>query len=270
MSDSILSQHVVSIMSYNIRTAVAQQGHEWVDRAPMVSQIIARNATDLIGLQEVQEHQLHDLLPSLAEYDWFGQGRDGGPTGEFGPVCFRRSRFEQLDAGEFWLSDTPEVAGSNTWPSLYPRFVTWVRLRERITGDELVFANTHLDHDSSPHGDDVRSRSAALIVERFSEIDVPIILTGDFNTVGGSTTHDTFEQAGFLDLSDGASDGVGTFHDYGPQHDGTLRIDWVLARAGSAPRRASVATIEATVDDHSPAPEASDHFPIVVRAQLVA
>lgn len=268
MTDSILSQNVLTVMSYNIRTAVAQPGHEWVDRAPLVSQVIARNAPDLLGLQEVREHQLQDLLPSLAEYDWFGQGRDGSTVGEYGPVCFRRSRFEQLDAGDFWLSDTPEIAGSNTWPSLYPRFVTWVRLRERRTGDELVFANTHLDHDSSPHGDDVRSRSAALIAQRFADVDVPIILSGDFNTVRGSVAHDAFERDGFHDLSPTSSDDIGTFHGYGPQAAGNARIDWVLGRAGSAARPAHLEPIEALVDTLEPTSAASDHFPIIVRAQL--
>ncbi|MGK9148304.1 endonuclease/exonuclease/phosphatase family protein [Plantibacter flavus] len=268
MSESILTKHVVTTMSYNIRTAVPQPGHEWVDRAPLVSEVIARNAPDLLGLQEVQEHQLQDLLPGLAEYDWYGQGRDGGELGEYGPVCFRRARFEQLDAGTFWLSDTPDEVGSNTWPSLYPRFVTWVRLRERSTGDELVFANTHLDHDPSRYGDTVRARSAALIAERFADVDVPILLTGDFNTVRGSEAHHTFEQAGFADLSPSADDSVGTFHDYGRQLGAIARIDWILARSGPAPRHAHFQSIEAVVDDLAPAAEASDHFPVTVHAQF--
>lgn len=268
MSDSILTQNVLTVMSYNIRTAVAQDGHEWADRAPQVSQVIARNAPDLLGLQEVREHQLHDLLPSLAEYDWYGQGRDGSSAGEYGPVCFRRSRFEQLDAGDFWLSDTPETAGSNTWPSLYPRFVTWVRLRERRTGDELVFANTHLDHDASQHGDEVRARSARLIIERFAALDVPIVLSGDFNAVRGSAAHDAFQAGGFLDLSPVESDTVGTFHGYGPQRAGNARIDWILGRSGAAAPHARLEPLEALVDELDPASEASDHFPVLIRAQL--
>ncbi|MGG7451523.1 endonuclease/exonuclease/phosphatase family protein [Plantibacter auratus] len=268
MSESILTQNVLTVMSYNIRTAVAQPGHEWVDRAPLVSQVIARNAPDLLGLQEVREHQLHDLLPGLAEYDWFGQGRDGGSAGEYGPVCFRRSRFEQLDAGEFWLSDTPDEPGSNTWPSLHARFVTWVRLRERRTGDELVFANTHLDHESSPHGDDVRTRSAKLIADRFSGIDVPVLLTGDFNTERGSAAHDSLADAGFVDLSPVESDGIGTFQGYGPQRPGNARIDWVLGRSGSVAPHTRLEPIEALVDEQDPTSEASDHFPILIRAQL--
>lgn len=268
MADPILIPNVVTVMSYNIRTAVAQAGHEWVDRAPLVSQVIARNAPDLLGLQEAREHQLHDLLRGLGEYDWYGQGRDGGATGEFGPVLFRRARFEQLDGGEFWLSDTPTTAGSNTWPSLFPRFVTWVRLRERITGVELVFANTHLDHDPSAHGDEVRRRSAQLIVERFARFDVPILLSGDFNTVRGSETHDAFERSGFADLSPVASARIGTFHGYGPQHDGTQRIDWVLGRDGSGAVPACLEPVETVVDEAAPASEASDHFPVIVRAHL--
>jgi endonuclease/exonuclease/phosphatase family metal-dependent hydrolase len=269
VSETILARHILTVMSYNIRTAVAQPGHEWADRAPLVSQVIARNGPDLLGLQEVRGNQLSDLLPDLTEYDWFGQGRDGGTAGEYGPVFFRRSRFERLDAGDFWLSGTPDAPGSNTWPSLHARFVTWVRLRERQTGDELVFANTHLDHEATPHGDDVRTKSAELIADRFAEVDTPILLTGDFNTPRGSAAHVAFERAGFVDLSPAAEGtDVGTFHGYGPQRPGNARIDWVLGRSGAPGPHANLEPIDTLVDDQPPTSEASDHFPVVIRAQL--
>lgn len=266
VSEPTVPRNVLTVMSYNIRTAVAQPGHEWVDRAPLVAQVIARNEPDLLGMQEVRGNQLHDLLPSLTDHDWFGQGRDGGTAGEYGPVFFRRSRFERLDAGDFWLSDTPDEPGSNTWPSLHARFVTWVRLRERHTGDELVYANTHLDHESSPHGDDVRKKSAELIAERFAEVDVPIVLTGDFNTERGSAAHGALARAGFIDLSPG--DEAGTFHGYGPQRPENTRIDWVLGRVGAGSSHAHLEPLESIVDDLEPTSEASDHFPIVIRAQF--
>ena len=36
----------------------------------------------------------------------------------------------RLFAGNFWLSDTPDVVGSRGWDAKLPRIVTWVELRD--------------------------------------------------------------------------------------------------------------------------------------------
>src|SRR5690606_10315149 len=128
------------------------------------------------------------LARHLPGMEAFGAGRDDGSNkGEMMALFFRTDRFEKIDGGHFWLSETPDVPGSKSWDSSLPRMATWVRLRDRQAAGEtreLWFINTHFDH----RGETAR-REAALIIRRWIE-NLPesaaVILTGDFNAVEGS------------------------------------------------------------------------------------
>jgi len=37
---------------------------------------------------------------------------------------YKTERFELVDSGHYWLSETPEVAGSKSWDSSLPRMVS--------------------------------------------------------------------------------------------------------------------------------------------------
>ncbi len=131
-------------------------------------------------MQEVLRGQVDDLEMLLPEYAWFGVGRDDGVDGgEFSPVFYRRERFELVDGETFWLSESPNLAGSKSWDAALTRIASWVILRDTITGQYFFHLNTHFDH----RGDRARFESAALIVsslERLADGN-PVIVTGDFN-----------------------------------------------------------------------------------------
>ena len=75
-----------------------------------------------------------------------GVGRDdGAEKGEFMAVYYLRDRFELLDSGTFWLSETPDKV-SRGWDGACNRTVTWVELKDRKSGKEFFYFNTHLDH----------------------------------------------------------------------------------------------------------------------------
>ena len=103
--------------------------------------------------------------------------------GEGTPVFYRRDRFEPGDTGTFWLSPTPDVAGSRGWDAALPRVASWMKLRDRQSGRELLAINTHFDH----RGSQARIESSNLIVRKIDELAgtgsdrLPVILTGDFN-----------------------------------------------------------------------------------------
>ena len=42
-------------------------------------------------------------------------------TGEASPVCYRKSRFEELKKGTFWLSETPDTPGLKGWGAACPQ-----------------------------------------------------------------------------------------------------------------------------------------------------
>jgi endonuclease/exonuclease/phosphatase family metal-dependent hydrolase len=169
------------VMSFNVRNSNAKDGENaWPLRRDFLFAEIARYAPTLIGFQEVLADQHDAIVERMPEYAFLGVARDDGKRkGEWSMVGFRRDRFDNLGGGDFWLSESPEVVGSKSWDAALTRICTWVRLRDRVTKREFLFANTHFDHK----GVQAREKSAGVIATRVRDLarGEPIILTGDLN-----------------------------------------------------------------------------------------
>jgi endonuclease/exonuclease/phosphatase family metal-dependent hydrolase len=256
------------VMSFNLRFASPTPPHAWPERRPVMRDCIRTVAPDLIGTQEGLYGQLKDLAADVPEYAWIGTGRDGGSRGEFMAVFYRRDRFEPMAYDHFWLSDTPEVVASSTWGNSCRRMVTWVRLRERPSGREFYFWNTHLDHQVEP----ARQKGAALIAERVKALqtDLPVLLVGDFNA--NATQSRAYEiltrEGGFADTwflaQERRNERLNSFHGYLKPVAASQRIDWILARGPVTVARAEILTFQ----QHGQTP--SDHFPVAAWLQLPA
>ncbi len=248
------------VMTFNLRYASDTKPNSWPERRPVMKQLILAQRPDVIGTQEGLYRQLKDLASDLPAYEWIGLGRDGGSRGELMAIFYLRDRFEPLAFDHFWLSDTPDVIGSSTWGNSNRRMVTWVLFRDRNSGREFYFWNTHLDHEV----DAARRNAAALIRDRLAKTEtaVPLVLVGDFNSAaGGSAAYDVLTKEARLadtwtEARRHANEGIGTFHDFkGPVRDGA-RIDWILARGRvDVPESAII-----TFAQNGQYP--SDHFPV--------
>lgn len=188
-SDTSGSAETIRVMTFNIRYGTAKDGENaWPHRRKMVFDVIRDHQPDIVGMQEVLEGQRRELLSRLPDYESLGAGRfDGLLRGEFSPIFYRKQRFEVLEQGQFWLSDTPEVPGSKSWGNGITRICTWARMRDRETDKSFYFYNTHLDHRSRPS----QQRSAELIAQRIADRkhqDDPVLLTGDFNAGEDTST----------------------------------------------------------------------------------
>lgn len=173
------AQKILRVMSFNIRYNEPRDGvNAWANRKTKVSDVIRFHKADLIGLQEAQYNQLQDL-EKLNGFAWCGVGRDGGDKGEFSAILYRQSRFKLVETATFWLSETPEKAGSKGWDADYPRIVTWAKFQDRHTKKIFFHFNTHFDH----RGERARIESAKLLVSRIEKIAgrSPFVVTGDFN-----------------------------------------------------------------------------------------
>jgi endonuclease/exonuclease/phosphatase family metal-dependent hydrolase len=156
--------------------------------------------------------------------------------------------------------------GSITWGHNYRRMVTWVRFRERASGCEFYFWNTHFDHQVEA----ARQKSAALIRHRIAQLDpaVPLLLAGDFNCAGGrSRAHEILTQeAGLADAWPLAArrqnEALNSFNDFKPARREGERIDWILARQPAAVDEAAIVTYDET------APYPSDHFPVTAQVRF--
>ncbi len=183
--------------------------NSWLHRAEPLVETITKFDPDLLGTQEVLAVQADFLTKKLADYTLVGVGRDDGQRrGEFSPVMFKKSRFELVDSGTFWLSETPETAGSKSWDSSLPRIATWAILLDRqatkrnVAGGEICYLNTHWDH----RGQQARVESAKLIRHWLDEHagKRPVIVTGDLNVDDENEAFATLvaRQAGEIQLVD--------------------------------------------------------------------
>ncbi|AQT68514.1 exodeoxyribonuclease III (xth) [Anaerohalosphaera lusitana] len=171
----------VDVMSFNVRYGTADDGdNSWRYRKELVLDIIRRSEAEVVGLQEALRFQLDWIRERLPYYEEVGVGRDDGEDGgEFNAILVDTRRFELAEDDTFWLSDTPEVAGSNTWAAGCTRICTWAKLVDRRTDEVLWVFNTHFDHVSAR----ARERSSRLIAERIEEYagGEDFVLMGDFN-----------------------------------------------------------------------------------------
>ncbi|MBX3243749.1 MAG: endonuclease/exonuclease/phosphatase family protein [Acidobacteria bacterium] len=176
-----ISAQPFRVMTFNIRYDEPRDGvNAWPNRKQKVADVIKKYEADIVGVQEALEHQLKDLETLLPEMDWCGVGRtDGTNTGEYSAIFYNRQRFELIKTETFWLSETPDKAGSKGWDAALPRIVTWAKFKDRKTGKEFFHFNTHFDH----MGENARVNSSRLLLEKVSSIAKKkrAVVTGDFN-----------------------------------------------------------------------------------------
>jgi len=249
----------LTVMGLNIRLPSDGDGvNRWELRRDLTMATIRRADPDVIGTQELFKRQGDDVVARLPNYRWIGVGRSGAERAddEHMGIFYRADRLTVERWGNFWLSDTPEVPGSISWGHPLPRMVTWAVFRE-ADGRRFAMFNTHLPYRAEDEA--AREKGAALLAARIPAIagDLPVVVTGDFNTVPDSPTYRRMAR----DLRDAwvaapvRSGPEATFHGFTGKPD--RRIDWVFMR-GFAVKRAT--TVDTRRGDVFP----SDHYPVVV------
>jgi len=186
----------LNVITLNVRYDNPRDSlNAWPHRAEFVAEFLSDENPDLIGMQEALLHQYEFLKEKLVGYTSIGVGRnDGMNDGEMCPVFYRTDRFEALEDGTFWLSETPDVAGSKGPGAALPRIVTWVHLKEIATGRKLYFFNTHFSHVS----DSARIMGAMILGGAVKKIagDQFFVVTGDFNLLPDSRAYETLTGEG--------------------------------------------------------------------------
>ena len=102
-----------TVASYNLRNANGNDslhGNGWGQRYPVIAKMVQYHDFDIFGTQECFLHQLKDMKEALPGYDYIGVGRDDGKTqGEHSAIFYRTDKFDIIEKGDFWLSETPDV-----------------------------------------------------------------------------------------------------------------------------------------------------------------
>ena len=133
------------VMTFNVRYPAPNDGLErWEARRDLFVKTIREQHLDVFGTQELYKEQGDYVVAKLPGYAWFGMGRKGGDGDEHMGVFYRRDELRVLESGNFWLSDMPDVPGSDTWGTPFPRMVTWARFQRKDDGRTFVLFDTHL------------------------------------------------------------------------------------------------------------------------------
>lgn len=184
------------VITANIRVDLKEddeKGLGWKDRKNLCIEVIKKYSPDLVGFQEVFYQQAIDLRNEFKDYYFLGyDGPEMAGVTEYAgiaknPLLIKKSRFELLTVGSYWLSETPNIAGSESWETYRARHVNYALLRDQITGKEFRFLNTHLTTNKAKVAKNKQIEMIVADANQYKE-DFPQILTGDFNSTPISDT----------------------------------------------------------------------------------
>ncbi|MBR5143992.1 MAG: endonuclease/exonuclease/phosphatase family protein [Clostridia bacterium] len=236
-SDAVVSissedDGTITLMSTNVRCLAREDilKKSWFYRARLILEDISSVQPDIIGFQEATFVHYDYLQKVMVGYDCEMAYRDNFLLSEGCPIFWRTDKYEKVDSGAFWLSDTPDVM-SKDWGSEHYRICVYVILRELSTGKEFAVFNTHLDHTS----DLARINGIAVVLDKISEFgNIPSFLMGDMNAKENSETmkytRESFEDA---KISAGVEENIPTYHNWGNPKK-SKRIDYILISKSDA------------------------------------
>ena len=170
------------VLSQNIRYADDEGGNMVIQRAPRFNQLVQQYIPDILCVQEdnrVWAPIMDKFFGGL--YTVFGEYSSGPDTtkGNRQSIYFRTDRYELLENGALWLSDTPNEPMTKFEGSKSVRHTTWVLLKDTYTGKELLVCDIHLDNSTN----EIRMAQLEVMYEHLGSYmeTYPTILCGDFN-----------------------------------------------------------------------------------------
>jgi endonuclease/exonuclease/phosphatase family metal-dependent hydrolase len=270
------------VMSFNMLLNWSESHLEpidrWESRKSRVIEYVLWARPDVIGSQELQADQLDDLLCGIGNaYDYYGVGaKDGTKKGDIPAVFYRKDRLKLVEGRTFYFSETPEEISSTPFGG--KNTFTFCHFHDKNTGREFFVINTHLAFGNVNKRNYEACKLRDFLIER--ELQLPIFITGDFNTFSfrqeldlpyfdGDHIINIIEQGGVLDSSDSP-----LFGHFGPisstnystekkksfcsEGEPGIILDHIFV--GNGVRVLSHGIDAAKVDGHYP----SDHFPVII------
>lgn len=259
----------LKLMTFNVRNLHGDDGtvNSWDNRKSRAVNAINGYGPDIIGMQEAYKVQIDYFVGQLSNYGSIGLSRNGDTTNEYSNIMYRTDKFDILENGQFWISETPDVAGSKSASdSSYPRIVTWAKFRAKSDRQAVFYYfNTHLSLNAT-----ARMQGANLLLERIASYvkpdNAPVFIGGDLNSdetspvyslLNGSSFQDTWTQAGNSFSNDATSHKWTGERDMANQH-----IDWIFQR-----NAVKVNSAEINYYNESGL-YPSDHYPLQVNVDI--
>lgn len=203
----------MKIITFNIRCADDPDGHSIDERAPRLKEILAKYDPDIVGFQEATPKWLNYITEYYGEnYEIFNKYRSSANS-ESVPIMWKKDKFDCIDKGYFWLTETPWIEYWGDEKYRYKRICMWVRFVEKATQKEFYYFNTHFgfgDPEQLLSVDLICKTAKLMNAERFA-------ITGDFNMTPESKAYTAMTKQ-FSDVNMITERDMGTtFHGYGKE-----------------------------------------------------
>ena len=252
----------LTIMSANVRYCNPFDffKRSWFYRAELLMSDIAAVAPDIVCFQEVNTTHYKYLTDVMEGYESLVTYRDNSLMKEGCSIFYRADRFEEIERGHFWLSETPDVM-SKDWGSAHYRICVYVCLKDLNTGKEFIVFNTHLDHKN----EEARIKGIQVVLDKIAALDGrPAFLMGDMNALEGTKTIESTKE-NFDDAEKIALCAIGsnyTYNNWGKPEEND-RIDYILISKGDA----TVIEYHVVNNSHNGI-YSSDHCPIYIKTKI--
>ena len=262
---------MLSIFDLNIRYINKVDGlNIWDNRKLHLVQLILKYLPDVLFFQEITRPQYELLEEHLSSiYENVGVYRDGTDLSEKCSISYNKIKFTLTDWGQFWLSSTPYIPGSNDFGNFFPRICTWALLK-RIDGEQCLFFNIHLDHvkfDAHLSCMNVVLNESEKILNNFSETKA-VFLGGCFYCEEDDELIFKLKQYGYREVIF-----ENTFHDFTGEADRHWDyLFWKVVNHESGDskielKNAFVPKKDSTIDFRTNQ-YISDHYPVIAEFQF--
>ena len=192
------------------------------------------------------------------------------------PVAYKTAKFDELERGYFWLSETPDRCSPSYVEGDSPRICSWVHLRDKASGAEFYAYSTHFGLGEGRAAIESGKQFARLFQSLPQGANA--VMMGDLNCTYRSACYDQWAYTdGLTDLRDiaeaMAKDGLctigelrkGTYNQF-KCPDGSHYIDHVIAKPNSSMAVDYFSVIYdffADAEHQVPLGYVSDHFAVV-------
>lgn len=253
------------LISSNIRFDNPSDGdNAWPRRKLVLTETLLAHSPDVIATQEGRFSQLKEFESLLGDYEIIDHHRSWIKERMYPTFFVKRGVLDVVRSDDWWLSSTPEIAGSLSFGSAFPRLMTWMRVHPRESEKRLLVVNTHLDHLRR----ETRLEQIKVLVNeiwRLKEPGCKLVIMGDFNDAPESEVRSTLTQK-FPELQDSwplfNKTEETSHHRFDGNEEKGTRIDWILVDKSITVQECFLD--KRTINGYYP----SDHFPVVCKISL--
>lgn len=250
------------LITSNIRFDNPADGaNAWPLRKENLANTLLSHLPDVIATQEGRYDQLKGFENLLNDFEMVDQHRSWIKERMYPTFYIRKNKFEFIASEDLWLSETPDLAGSRSFDSAFPRLMTWMKVQPKNSKTKMLFVNTHLDHIKQL----TREQQVRVLceqIERNLDPETVLLICGDFNDAPNSIVREILLRF-FPTLQDAwklfNQQEETSHHAFNGDYQSGTRIDWIMLDE-------RIKVIDCQMDkSHKAGKYPSDHFPVVCK-----